>query len=811
VWSSSALPDSRPDFRPMKQGSDALDGDHWNRVCQLLAGPAGDLSLWMPFCEGDVTAGSETELQAVVAGKREDVDLPLSIEASNYFANLKKRSAAQDTPKRTLRELERFLSDNHVWDNSWVRFPQESLCPRAWEVLQRDLLADKSDPDLGLRRDHERFVLEPGPGASRAGERVRVPISYLLKLSLADLLGRDQTSASWVTASGALLGHYLNDNISPETYSFYVTDARAGRSVGQQLAKETSQRYLLTQLLTMYANEQFGLKVSGQEAQVYFSPHPPLQQQRLNDCIPDAFYRDLFTSPCLSGWDRGEDKQQYMRLCHEVLGRAQLHAIAKVRDAGLIASNLVLLPNVSNTSLSNNGIHVSLGSRRLQQLMEDPDSGFGPVEEKAVSDLVIKIVEHFLPLFVGTYSAAPRRFDFADFHTERVLGFLPHEVDFTHLRMIWRRWKKKASCKIFGSPITPSGIGSFDRFLARLFFMRGDYVEDYRLIDYLAAPLSTDQSPALDGRLGNQQRLKCDLADQGEYDTRMAYYMLFRGRNFETMGFSGFEGRYYSLCESLIDDLGPATDLQMLITALAFQYVATGKVRHGDIPDDPCIESERRQIFFGAAAGIPTFFVRQRTTNRFLGRILQLTKRSRASRRYPGYQRIHNHEYRLALVELLKTDGAALLETGGMADVVDNLEARLRDPALSAAGKLRRGILDELNVRSPLSVRAADFHLAAERYYREKLRRQHLIEGLTLLEDDWSADRPAPADLNLPGASPLGFLRSCRSNILAGAADSRQLQSLVRLMLVTIDRHRRAAGNPPGSEHASDAAPVYSA
>ncbi|MDJ0669108.1 MAG: hypothetical protein QNJ61_17635, partial [Desulfobacterales bacterium] len=39
-------------------------------------------------------------------------------------------------------------------------------------------------------------------------------------------------------------------------------------------------------------------------------------------------------------------------------------------------------------------------------------------------DLVIKIVEHFLPLFVGTYSAAPYRLDFADMHPEAAPPFL---------------------------------------------------------------------------------------------------------------------------------------------------------------------------------------------------------------------------------------------------------------------------------------------------------------------------------------------------------------------------------------------------
>ena len=65
-----------------------------------------------------------------------------------------------------------------------------------------------------------------------------------------------------------------------------------------------------------------------------------------------------------------------------------------------------------------------------------------------MGDLVVKIVEHFLPLFVGTYSAAPYRLDFVDLHPEKALGFLPHELDYTHLRMLWRRWKKKANLNI---------------------------------------------------------------------------------------------------------------------------------------------------------------------------------------------------------------------------------------------------------------------------------------------------------------------------------------------------------------------------
>ena len=43
---------------------------------------------------------------------------------------------------------------------------------------------------------------------------------------------------------------------------------------------------------------------------------------------------------------------------------------------------------------------------------------------------------------------------------------------------------------------------------------RGDRVPDFRLVDYPVSLLSTDESPALDGRLGNTERLKKDLESQ---------------------------------------------------------------------------------------------------------------------------------------------------------------------------------------------------------------------------------------------------------------------------------------------------------
>ena len=159
---------------------------HWNRILRVLDTAAdGYCPGAPPFGPGDATAGTETELQADVVGDRERVDLPRWIEASSYYANILRRSAAEDTPKRSLRDLERFLDNrDRVWDHSWVRLPRRVLCLFARAVFEQDLLADKASPAAGLRSDAGRFVLS-GVGSGQ----IRAPVSYLLKLALASVLG----------------------------------------------------------------------------------------------------------------------------------------------------------------------------------------------------------------------------------------------------------------------------------------------------------------------------------------------------------------------------------------------------------------------------------------------------------------------------------------------------------------------------------------------------------------------------------------------------------------------------------------------
>ncbi|MBI5572524.1 MAG: hypothetical protein HY914_21450 [Desulfomonile tiedjei] len=770
------------------------------RICEVLGIPgcrtAGFVES-LPFSLNDTTSGSETELQAAVSGPRGSVDLPITIERSNYFANLIKRAAAGDTSRSVLTDLERYLDSNpgEVWENSWVRFPAGKLSPFARGVLDRDLLRSKSCSGGHLRADSGKFVF-----CHRGEEHLRIPISYLIKLALADIIGSQDGLPRSIEETGRrLMRHLLNDNTSPETFSFYVVPVRPESGSGKALARETSKRFLLTQLLVMYANEKFSLREAGQQALLYFSPHPPVRQKQLNESISDSFYRELFMSPCLSGWDNGEEKHAYMCLCHQVLSRSQLNAVAKLREAGIMTRNLVVLPTVSNISLANNGTHVSLGSVKLTRIQQDERSGFDRRHEKYLGDLVIKIVEHFLPLFVGTYSAAPYRLDFTDFHPEQVLGFLPHELDYTHLRMLWRRWKKKASLKVFGQPVTPFGLRSLDRLLSAVFCMRGDFIPDFRLVDYPVSLLSTDRSPAFDGTLDSENRLKQDLAELGVFDTKMALYELYRLREHARAGFSGFEGRHYSLFPGLTDDMGSAVDLQVLVTALAFKYVLQGSVTHAHIPDDPHIESERRQIFFGAAIGVPTFYVREDTGNHFLRDLVHRTSGIRSSRRYPGYLRVYNRQFRRALAEVLVTDAADLVEMLHLAETMKDLTARLEAPEeVSAEGKLVRGILAALGVASPMSVEAQEFNLAAERYYRTSLRARHIEEAFAFLERDFrtgnagliagDSEHAAAIRYALNDRSPLDFLHAVKQGVLSEGIELEELVKLINLLLANTRR-----------------------
>lgn len=751
----------------------------------------------IPFALNDVSAGAENEYQTAVIGSAAYVDLPLTIRDSNYYKNIIKRTERGDTSPKIADSIRKIIDDDHrrIWEHSWVRFPFAALTPYARRVFESDLLADKSGAKSTQRSDASKFVF------TENGEKfLRIPVSYLLKLSLADACCDGMDRSPYIKQAAELaMRSYANDNTSPEIISFRPVPVSKGNGLGRNLARETALRFFLTQLLTMYANNRFQLSAMGQKVILYSAPHPPVRQKELNDIISDSFYRELFINPCLSGWDKGEEKFEYMKLCHRVLSRSQLNAVIKLKEAGVITSNLTVVPNVSNICLANNSTHVSLGSKKLTEALGYAGSGFTKVDEKYCGDLAIKIIEHFLPLFVGTYSAAPYRLDFWDFHPEKALGFLPHELDFTHLRMIWRRWKKKADLKVFGRPVTPFGPRWLDEIFSTVFMLKGDYVADFRLLDYFASFMSTNESPGLDGSLGNGERLREDLAELGIIDKNLSLYFLYRHRSFEAKRFSGFEGRYYSVFERFGDDMGEAVNLQTLLSALAYKYILQGDVIHRQIPDTPTVESERRQIFFCTAIGLPTFFVDADTPNFFMRKILAKTRKTRLSHRYSNYVRVHNLEYRRALIEILREDAADLIELYGMEETIKDLGRRVNEPeTFSVSQRLTGDICKEAGVSSPMKLGGKEFNLASERFYRDKLRKLHLEEAMACAEQE-VAFYMAKAEKGddscrevlqsiLAGMNPNSFFESARKNITGEKATAEVLCKLIQLVLVIIEQ-----------------------
>jgi hypothetical protein len=245
---------------------------------------------------------------------------------------------------------------------------------------------------------------------------------------------------------------------------------------------------------------------------------------------------------------------------------------------------------------------------------------------------------------------------------------------------------------------------------------------------------------------------------------------------------------------------------------------------HAHIPDAPSVESERRQIFFGAAIGIPTFFVHKNSANGFLEKILKKTGGIRPSHRYPGYLRVQIHEYRRALIQVIREDAADLIELMDLHDTLNDLEMRVNEPALhSAAGRLTSAILKEVNASSPLRCNAREFNTAAERYYRTTLRQRHLDEAFGFMKQDCEtldrtqgtldeAERKALRVI-LQGNDATGFVEEAAQDVLHERADIATLKRLMNLVLFKVHHDQAAASESTDNQRSipDDAASVYRA
>lgn len=684
----------------------------------------------LPFGPGDVTVGVENELATDISGPPERSEVLRSLAAESY--GLPWHAAAARWIGEAGRDIARVEHD-------WVRIPLHRLSQRTRTILFTRLDA-RGDRARFLAADHEL------PAA-------RVPVSYALELALIDALTVGGDAGSRVPGM-RLCGIFANDNTAPEIVSSYVADDRSGITLGAAAAEESALRFLLVQGLSAWITTRLGMADSSQCLRVYQAPTAPDRLQALARIAPSESYRRLLMNPCLGGFADGEAKAAYMGRCHETLSRARVVANGRIRAAGLgVGHSLSAMP--VDTTLLNNGVHVSLGSRVQADMATGSPSGARL--EKFYGDIVSKLFEYFLPLFVGTYSAAPSWMPVAPLRPEQTLGLLPLQLTAPQLRRTWGAWKLKAGL-----------LGAF----------RGDVVPDARLLDYFMALPSTDDVHAHDGRLGSQEALQARLETLGIYDRSMAFYDLYRLRAHARMGYSGFEGRFHSLFPSFGADMAPAVDLQRLVTACAWWAIAEGRIDHEALPDDPVTQGERRQFLVHSAIGLTSVPVARDTRSGFLRWLVAGARGVRVSLRHPTHWAVPLERYCEALCDWMANECAPVVDALGAHELLQDARARCHGEGaashrvLAAAGAAR----DAAGLRSRI-----------ESHYRDGLRVAQTEEGLSVLRS--VLDRSGAEVARLAGVPVESgeFLRRARAALSGAPGTDDSLRALVQVVAAILE------------------------
>jgi len=109
-----------------------------------------------------------------------------------------------------------WLKKTNVWENSWVRFPRRVLNAYSNNIFNANLKSDKTDPTSHLRSDASKFMF-----TQQGEDFIRVPVSYVLKIALADAVGSGAHIHPLIRTTGErMLAHFSNDNTSPELFFF---------------------------------------------------------------------------------------------------------------------------------------------------------------------------------------------------------------------------------------------------------------------------------------------------------------------------------------------------------------------------------------------------------------------------------------------------------------------------------------------------------------------------------------------------------------------------------------------------------------
>jgi hypothetical protein len=236
--------------------------------------------------------------------------------------------------------------------------------------------------------------------------------------------------------------------------------------------------------------------------------------------------------------------------------------------------------------------------------------------------------------------------------------------------------------------------------------------------------------------------------------------------------------------------MAPAADLQQLLLMMAYRLALEGTVTASDIPDDPTSESERRQPFFFAAAGLPAFYVHKNSRNELLKRILRHCKRTRSSWRHPDYLRVSIRDYREALLSWMEQNATETIDEAQAKLSLVELRFRLADKTLQAYARTVSGLMQD-DGADPMRLRAREFNRRAEHYYRETLRRAHLREAFAQLREDARAlenhEDPELGALVRHGVrvqDPVRFLDSVAERLLNEELSTQEVATVLNLLLL---------------------------
>jgi hypothetical protein len=231
--------------------------------------------------------------------------------------------------------------------------------------------------------------------------------------------------------------------------------------------------------------------------------------------------------------------------------------------------------------------------------------------------------------------------------------------------------------------------------------------------------------------------------------------------------------------------------------AVAYKLALRGEFIHEQIPDDPTSESERRQPFFFSAAGLPAFYVHQDSRNQLLRTILLNCKKTRPSRRHPGYVRISIRDYRRAALAFLQQTGAELAESMNMQATLADLAARCDDKQQEASHRLIASVMGG-PVASAMNLEAREFNRMAEDLYRDGLRREHLREAFSHLRQDYSAlEKSAGDELRqrirhgVRVQEPARFLQDVEPRLPADDLSLQEIAALLNLLLLLTEQDAR--------------------